>query len=152
MDILDRIIYLLQVFSSFIYLFPLRIKSLLSENIFIYGCTMLCCWTFSGCSKGGTPQLVRVGISLWGLFHCGARALSVLWCTAPVSPRHVESSWTKNQTGVPCTGRQTCNHRTTREIPNPYYLSITDTCLSGNLRFPATDSCSEVKGLLSRKI
>lgn len=103
-------------------------------------------------ARGALPSWCAWASHCGGLFRCGARALSMLWCMAPVSPRHVESSWTKNQTGVPCTGRQTCNHRTIREVPNPYYLSITDTCLPGNLRFPATNSCSEVKGLLSRKI
>lgn len=69
-----------------------------------------------------------------------------------MSPRHVESSWNKDQTSVPCIGRQTRNHWMTREVPTPYYLRITDTCLPGNLRFLTTDSCSEVKGPSSRKI
>ena len=66
--LIEKKFFLLQVFSSFIYLFLLRIKTPLSSNIFIYGCAMSCCWALSGCSKGGqvTPQLVHMGISLWG--------------------------------------------------------------------------------------
>ena len=38
-----------------------------------------------------------------------------MWLTGPVAPRHVGSSQTRAQTRVPCTGRQTLNHCTTRE-------------------------------------
>ena len=131
MDILDRIIFffLLQVFSSFIYLFLLRIKTLLSSNIFIYGCAMSCCWALSGCSKEGSlPSWCAWASHCGGLFHCRAQAVGTwaqkLWCTGPVSLRHVESSWTKDQTGVPRIGRQTRNHWTTREVPTPIILAL----------------------------
>lgn len=108
---------------------------------------MSCCWALSGCSKGGghSPAGAR-GLTC---FHCGAWALGMwaqkLWCTGPMSPRHVESSWTKDQTSVPCIRRQTRNHWMTREVPTPYYLRITDAYLPGNLRFLTTDSW-RVKG------
>ena len=125
MDILDRIIFfffLLQVFSSFIYLFLLRIKTLLSSNIFIYGCAMSCCWALSGCSKGGSlPSWCTWASHCGGLFRCRAQAVGMwaqkLWCTGPVSLRHVGSSWTKDQTGVPCIG-------TSREVPTPIILAL----------------------------
>ena len=45
-----------------------------------------------------------------------SRSHSSLWCTGPVAPRHVGSSQTRARTHVPCTGRQTPNHCTTREV------------------------------------
>ena len=39
-----------------------------------------------------------------------------LWCTGWVAPRHVESSQTKDWTGIPWIGRQTLNHWATREV------------------------------------
>ena len=51
------------------------------------------------------------------LWPTGSRAQAQqLWCTGPAAPRHAESSRTRAQTPVPCTGRQTPNHRTTREV------------------------------------
>ena len=51
----------------------------------------------------------------YGLSSCGWRALEhglsssmraqKLWCTGSVSQQHVESSWTKDQTCVPCIDR-----------------------------------------------
>jgi len=88
-----------------------------------------------------TPQLQRAGFSLWWLlvlwstgsrahrlqqfWHTGsvvvfpgsrAQALR-LWCTGWVSPWHVGSSRTRDQTHVTCIGRQTLYHYTTREAP-----------------------------------
>ena len=37
-----------------------------------------------------------------------------------VTLRHVESSWTRDQTHVPCIGRRILIHCTTREVP--FYL------------------------------
>ena len=34
-----------------------------------------------------------------------------------VALRHVESSWTRDQTCIPCIGRQILNHCATREVP-----------------------------------
>ena len=45
-----------------------------------------------------------------------------MWLTGPVAPQHVGSSQTRAQTRVPCTGRQTLNHCTTREAPNNFFL------------------------------
>ena len=40
------------------------------------------------------------------------------WCTGLVAPWHVESSWTRDRTHVPCIGRWLLNHRTTRDVSN----------------------------------
>ena len=41
-----------------------------------------------------------------------------LWQTGLVAPRQVGSSWTRDQTRVPCIGRQILTYWTTREIPH----------------------------------
>ena len=52
------------------------------------------------------------------LWLTGSRAQAQqLWCTGFVAPRHVGSSQTRDQTHVPCTGRQILNHCATREFP-----------------------------------
>ena len=39
-----------------------------------------------------------------------------MWRMSLVAPRHVESSWNRNRTHIPCTGRQSLNHWPTREV------------------------------------
>ena len=39
-----------------------------------------------------------------------------LQCMGLVSLWHVESSWTRDQTSIPCIAKQTLNHLTTREV------------------------------------
>ena len=64
-----------------------------------------------------------------GFSCCGARApkhrlsscvtqlsVSLSYTTGLFAPQHVESSWTRYQTHVPCFGRQILNHWTTREV------------------------------------
>ena len=41
---------------------------------------------------------------------------TVVWCTGLVAPRHAKSSLARDQTHVPCTGRQTSIHWTTRVV------------------------------------
>ena len=63
-----------------------------------------------------------------GFSSCGAGAQSLrlagprawarqLFYMDLVAPQHVESSWTKDQTGFPCIGRQILIHCATREFP-----------------------------------
>ena len=66
--------------------------------------------------------VVALGLSSCGLralecrlSSCGTRA-QLLWHTGLVAPRHVGSSPTRDQTRVPCIGRQTLNHCATREV------------------------------------
>ena len=46
---------------------------------------------------------------------------SVAVCPGIVALQHVESSRSRNQTGVPCIGRQFLNHWTTREVLLVYF-------------------------------
>ena len=52
---------------------------------------------------------------------CSSCALSA-WCTGLVALQHVESSWTRDQTHVPFTGRQIFIHCTTSEVPKLTFL------------------------------
>ena len=55
------------------------------------------------------------------LWHMGTKMpAQQLWHTGLVAPWHVGSSWTRNQTCVPCIGRQILNHWTIREVPRCY--------------------------------
>ena len=60
-----------------------------------------------------------MGVSLWWLLLLWSTGSSVqaqqLWLTGLVAPRHVGSSRTGARTRVPCIGRWTLNHCTTRE-------------------------------------
>ena len=46
----------------------------------------------------------------------GKAGAQYLWLRGLVAPQHVGSSQTRDQTCVPCTGRQILNHWTTREV------------------------------------
>ena len=48
----------------------------------------------------------------------------LLWSTCLVAPRHMGSSWIRDWTCVPWTGRWILIHCTTREVPNTFSLSI----------------------------
>ena len=64
-----------------------------------------------------------------------------MWCTGLVDAQHVGSSWTRDQTCVPCVGRQTLNYWTTREVQWAllFKSSFRYTKLSGKCReFPDT--------------
>ena len=50
-----------------------------------------------------------------GFSYCRVQAQQ-LWHTGLVAPRHVEFSLTKDQTCVPCIGRQILNHWATQEV------------------------------------
>ena len=73
----------------------------------------LCCRTQAlGCTGFSTcgvwAQLLQLE---------GSRAqVQWLWHTGLAAPQHVESFWTKDRTHVPCIGRQTLNHWSTKEV------------------------------------
>ena len=70
-----------------------------------------------GFSFFGAPALVAVhGHSWW-------------WCMGLVAPQNVGSSLTRDQTHVPCIGRQTLNHWTTRGVLYFWLISVTVTVL-----------------------
>ena len=56
---------------------------------------------------------------------CGTRAL--------VAPQHVESSWTRDQTHVPCTGRWILIHCATRESYYTWYLKLCEWITHGRV-------------------
>ena len=60
------------------------------------------------------------------LQFAGSRALvQQLWCMGLVALWHVESSWTRFQTHIPCNGRRILNHWTTRETLLSVFLITT---------------------------
>ena len=63
-------------------------------------------------------------VAAHGLFTCGSRARAQqLWRSGLVVPQHVESSWTRDHTCVPCIGRQILIHCATREVLNILLLA-----------------------------
>ena len=88
-----------------------------------------CCgWTSSGCGQHGLlfiavhSFLVAVALPVGGhwlevpSFSSFTSRAQQLWHMGLVAPRHVESSRTRDQTCVPCIGRQIPNHWTTWEV------------------------------------
>ena len=70
-----------------------------------------------------------VGFSFWSLLllrNVGSRVpgLQWLWRMNFVALRHVESSWIRDRTCVPCIGRQILNCWTTREVPNDNFRGL----------------------------
>ena len=61
-----------------------------------------------------------------GFRACGLQQLqhvcSIVWYTGLVVLRHMESSWTRDRTCVPCIGRRIPNHWTNREVHFPIIL------------------------------
>ena len=77
------------------------------------------CWVFIAASRllsSHREQDFQNG----GFSGCRVQALGEwaqsLWCTGLAAPWHVESSWTKDWTSVPCIGRWTPIHCTTRDV------------------------------------
>ena len=75
----------------------------------------------------GSLQLQRAGAALWCGSGFSLQGLPLLWSsgsvvgrTGSVAPWNVGSSWSGDQTHVPCIGR-TPNHWTTREVVE-YFL------------------------------
>ena len=78
----------------------------------------LCCWAgFSLVSASrGYALLWCIGFSLWWLLLLQSTG-SVLTSTGFAAPWHMGSSRTRDQTHVPCIGRQILHHRASREAP-----------------------------------
>ena len=57
---------------------------------------------------------------------CRVCGLQQLWCMGLVAPWHVESSQTRDQTYVFCTGRQIANHWTTRKFLLLFFIPSED--------------------------
>ena len=57
-----------------------------------------------------------------------------------VVPRHVGSSWTRDQTRVPCMGRQILNHCATSEVPSVIFKGIKISGFLKGRRWPGSGS------------
>ena len=89
-----------------------------------------CCrWTSSSCSEWGllliTAHRLLTGVASLGAEHrLQARGPQQLQHTGLLAPWHVGSSWPRDQTRVPCSGRWILNHWTTRDVPiSPLFLN-----------------------------
>ena len=97
-------------------------------HAYIYTYLFLLCWVFVSMhrlslvavSRGYTlvavHRLLIVGASLVAEHRLWGAWASVAAPVGSVAPRFVESSWTRDQTRVPCTGWWILNHWTTREV------------------------------------
>ena len=91
----------------------------------------LCCCTQAFPSSGKRGLLSSCGgwASHCSGFSCcwarprGTRA-QLLWHMGLVAGWHVESSWTRGRTHVPCIGRRILNHWTTWGAQDSYYCSL----------------------------
>ena len=109
------------------------LKIILFTCLFIFGCAgslwrhrlfSPCCMKASHCSDFSCCRFQALGWTgsssyvTWAqqLWLPGSRAQAQqLWCTGLAAPRHVGSSWIRDQTGVSCIGRQILYLWTTRE-------------------------------------
>ena len=95
------------------------------KKVFIY---FWLCWVFVAARRLPLVMVSRgcslavVEDSLWWLLlgNIDSRAcrLQRLRDTGFVAPWHVESSWTRDRTCIPCIGRQFLSYRTTRKAPS----------------------------------
>ena len=96
--------------------------------LFLAALGLHCCpWAFFTCSRWellftpGPGHLAAVASPvlerrLQQLQLVGSRVLGQsLWRTGSVAPQHLGSSQTRDQTHIPCIGRQILNHWTTKE-------------------------------------
>lgn len=60
--------------------------------------------------------LTVAGSLVSGAWSVGMQGLQWLWCGALVAPQQMESSQTRDQTRIPCTGRRILNPWDTREV------------------------------------
>ena len=97
-------------------------------------------WAFSSCSEWGllfivlcrllivvaslavVHRLQAHGLSTWA--HRPQSQAQQLWPTNLVAQQHVESSWSRDQTHVPCIGRQILIHFTTRKVLPQYCFRV----------------------------
>ena len=88
-----------------------------------------CIWAFSSCSEWG---LLFIAVLRFLIAVASLVAAQGLQSTNSVATQPVRCSWTKDQTHVPCTGRQILNHWTIREVP---IKPVSDTWFYQNTRF-----------------
>ena len=84
-----------------------------------------CAQALSNYGKRGLSLVAVRGFSLPWLLLLGSTSSRCAGSAAVmhglVVQRHIQSSWTKDQTHVPCTGRWILNPWTTGEVPQFYF-------------------------------
>ena len=93
-----------------------------------WGYSLLWCGGFSSrwpllCVAWALPVWVSVAVAPW-LSGCNLWNLE-LWHMSLVAPHAVESSWTRDQTHVPCIAGQILIHCTTRKVLNDLFWKLT---------------------------
>ena len=107
----------IKLFKNFFLFYPLNLF------LFIFGCTgssLLCRLSLVVVSRGYSSSRCS-GFSLqWLLLlqspSFGVHELQKLWCMGLSVPWNVGSSWTRDQTHVPCIGKQILYYWATREV------------------------------------
>ena len=117
-----------------------NIKCMLFMILYLFACLFWLRWvvtavlSLSWVVGSGDPSLQCAGFSLWWFLLLPSGALGpqvsvvvayrlILLCGYSVAWGYSESSWTRDQTHVPCIGRWILNHWTTREIPFSWFLT-----------------------------
>ena len=100
-----------------------------------------CCrQAFSSCGEWGLLSSCGAETSRCGGFSLQNMGSTMqarsLWCTGLVALWHVESSWPRDRTCVPCIGRQILSHWTTREVL-PVFFSPAIACITFVVRCPS---------------
>ena len=95
-----------------------------------------CTWAFCSCREPGLLSGCGAQASHCGGFSCEAQALGALasavaacraqwlWHVGPVALQRVESSQTRDRTRVPCIGRRSVIHCTTKGSPFPSIFNL----------------------------
>ena len=132
------------LFENFYFIYLLQ---LIFSIFLIFGCAGSLLWTFSSCGEKGLLLIVVCGLllvvaSLAGNHRLQSLRLQQLQCVGSVvvasglqstgsvvaalmfsCSTACVSSWTRDQTGVPCITRQILNHWITRESPGEFLIS-----------------------------
>ena len=128
--------------SYLILIFALIFFFFFFNFIYFLGAALGLCfaWTFSSCSEWGLSFIVLCrllivvaslgvehrlqthGLSTWA--HRPQSQAQQLWPTNLVAQQHVESSRSRDQTHVPCIGRQILIHFTTRKVLPQYCFRV----------------------------
>ena len=90
---------------------------------FLVGWVFVTVRASSSCGKRGLPSSGGARAAHCRGFSCCQVRAQWLWHMGLVAPWDVESSWTKDWNYVPCIGRWTLNHWTSRRTPGMWFLA-----------------------------
>ena len=107
--------------------FPLRFQKF-SVCLSFFARSPCCLQAFSSCGEQGlllaaVHRLLTAVASLGAEHRLWMHRVQQLWHTGLVALQHVETSWTRDWTHVPCIGRRILIHFTTREVLSHYFFS-----------------------------